>query len=67
MKRQLVNRLKALGFTIDNGRVSCDQCEVVVIQGYPTHETGCPNARHECAGCNELIPMRQRFCAECAP
>jgi hypothetical protein len=23
----------------------CSQCEVLVIQGVPCHETGCPNAR----------------------
>lgn len=26
-------------------RVRCSQCEVLVINGHPTHETGCPNER----------------------
>lgn len=26
-------------------RVNCSQCEVLVINGYATHETGCPNQR----------------------
>lgn len=43
----------------------CSQCEVLVIQGIPCHEPCCPNARHECAGCNAQIPLRQRYCAEC--
>lgn len=25
--------------------VRCSRCEPLVIQGVPTHETGCPNAR----------------------
>ena len=24
-------------------RIGCSQCEPLVINGYPTHETGCPN------------------------
>jgi hypothetical protein len=46
-------------------RVACSQCEALVINGVPTHETGCPHAMHECAGCNEVIPLRQRYCATC--
>jgi hypothetical protein len=26
-------------------RVRCSQCEALVISGFPTHETGCPNGR----------------------
>lgn len=26
-------------------KVSCDQCQLVVINGIPCHEHGCPNAR----------------------
>jgi hypothetical protein len=47
-------------------RVRCSQCESLVINGIATHEHGCPNATHECNGCNELIPMRQRYCQDCA-
>lgn len=43
----------------------CSQCETLVIQGVACHETGCPNATHECRGCNEQIPVRQRYCEEC--
>jgi hypothetical protein len=25
--------------------VKCSQCEAVVINGYPTHEHGCPNSK----------------------
>ena len=46
--------------------VGCSQCEAMVINGHPTHETGCPNATHECRGCNAQIPMRQRYCEDCA-
>lgn len=28
-------------------RVRCSQCQALVINGYPTHETGCPNSRKE--------------------
>lgn len=46
-------------------RVRCGGCEALVINGIATHERGCPNARHECRGCNELIPMNQRYCQDC--
>jgi hypothetical protein len=46
-------------------RVRCHNCEALVINGIPTHETGCPEAKHECAGCNEIIPSRQRYCETC--
>lgn len=39
-------------------RIRCSQCEVVVINGIATHEQGCPNAVHECVGCDMLIPMK---------
>lgn len=65
-----LKQLHVLGF--DNStksgrhlRVGCSQCEALVINGTPTHETGCPHAMHECAGCNEVIPIRQRYCATC--
>jgi hypothetical protein len=45
--------------------VRCTGCEALVINGTPTHEHGCPNAVHECKGCNALIPMNQRYCEEC--
>lgn len=64
--------LRALGFDqsahvpfTKRYRVKCSQCEALAINGVPTHEQGCPNAVHECQGCNELISMRQRYCADC--
>ena len=46
-------------------RVRCHNCEALVIQGEPCHETGCDQAMHECRGCNEIIPIRQRYCSDC--
>lgn len=28
-------------------RVRCSQCEALVINGHPCHETGCPNIKKE--------------------
>ena len=69
--KTLANSLLAQGFDgtwIQKGvvRVRCSQCESLVICGIPTHETGCPNARHECQGCNEQIAIQQRYCQNCA-
>lgn len=69
-----IARLRARGFDRSEhnpathiSRVSCSHCEALVINGVSTHETGCPNAMRECAGCNNLIPARQfsRFCEDC--
>ena len=49
-----------------NLRVICHDCEALVINGVATHERGCRNATHECAGCNEQIPWNQKYCADCA-
>jgi len=46
-------------------KVACSQCEAVAINSVPCHETGCPHATHECAGCNELLPMNQKYCKDC--
>lgn len=46
-------------------RVKCHSCEALVINGTPTHETGCREATHECHGCFETIPARQRYCSNC--
>lgn len=46
-------------------RVRCNHCDALVINGIPTHELGCPLAKHECRGCNELIPTNQRYCHDC--
>ena len=47
-------------------RPKCSQCEALVINGIAAHETGCSNARHACAGCDAMIPTRQRYCEDCA-
>jgi hypothetical protein len=46
-------------------RVHCSCCESMVINGTPTHETGCPNSTHECLGCDANIPANRRYCADC--
>lgn len=68
-----IQQLRALGFDLaahvpftKNYKVACSQCEALAINGHACHETGCPNSRHECAGCNEIIPLRQKYCADCA-
>ena len=59
-----------LGFRLSyrSGRYlvpKCDCCEALIINGVPTHEIGCPRAVHECAGCNSLVPARQKYCQDC--
>jgi hypothetical protein len=68
-----LDTLRQLGFDLAQHvpftkryRVRCSQCEALCINGVPTHETGCPHAVHECHGCNALIPMRQKYCADCS-
>lgn len=71
MSRALLARMEAEGF--DCSRIerrgvvaaACSQCETLVISGVATHERGCPNARHECRGCNNLIPVNVRYCEDC--
>ena len=66
-----LERLHALGFdksmSMDEGRnaVSCSQCLAMVVNGIPTHETGCPNAKHECKGCFNLVPVGVKYCEDC--
>jgi len=64
--------LRALGFDqaqhvpfTSRYHVHCSQCEAVVINGVPCHETGCPQAVHECHGCSTLVPARVRYCDDC--
>jgi hypothetical protein len=68
-----LSTLRALGFDASKHvpftgtySVRCSCCNALVINGRPAHEHGCPHARHECNGCNALIPVRQRYCADCA-
>jgi hypothetical protein len=72
MPASVLTTLRALGF--DRSRyvapghyaVSCSQCQTLVINGHPCHETGCPHDVHECRGCSNLIPVHDRYCADCA-
>ena len=57
------DKARHLGF--GKYRVDCSYCAVVVINGIPCHETGCRNSKHECKGCDKLIPMRQKYCEDC--
>jgi hypothetical protein len=69
MNQAMRQSLESRGFdAISDGRFArpkCSACEVAVINGVACHETGCPNARHECKGCNALVPMRQTYCDDC--
>jgi hypothetical protein len=64
--------LRLLGFDLSSHvsftkqfHVACSECDALVINGHPSHENRCPNAKHECAGCNTIIPTTQRYCADC--
>lgn len=71
MTKRKLEQLKTQGFDCSYRRrngdihVDCSQCQAIVINGMATHEHGCPNARHECKGCNEQIPVNQRYCQVC--
>lgn len=72
-KQSVVQTLHDLGFDMSTWcltdkahRVRCSQCAALVINGIPTHEHGCPNRTHECAGCTARIPYRQKYCEDCA-
>lgn len=69
-RSSIVSELRARGFdqTVRRGvyaRVSCSQCEALVINGVATHEPGCPNALAACKGCDALIPVSVRYCPDC--
>lgn len=68
--KTLANRLIAQGFdqtyiSQSGVRPLCSKCEALVINGIATHETGCSNVRHECAGCNNLVARHHRYCEDC--
>lgn len=71
MSRALLARMQAEGFDCarierrGSVAVACSQCETLIISGIATHETHCPNARHECAGCNALLPVNVKYCEDC--
>lgn len=45
--------------------VQCSQCVAAVINGIACHETGCPNQRHECKGCNATVARKGAYCEDC--
>jgi hypothetical protein len=47
-------------------RVTCDQCEALMINGVFCHESGCPNQTHECKECDAQIPHGYTLCESCA-
>jgi hypothetical protein len=64
--KQVENNLKIRGFDSSVGRhVKCSQCQAMVINGHACHETGCPNATHECSGCNAIISKDTKYCQDC--
>lgn len=67
-----LQRLRDLGFDqashkpfTKEYRVKCSCCDALVINGTPTHETGCPNTKHECMGCNAIVDRHIRYCEDC--
>jgi hypothetical protein len=55
--------LERQGFDVSN--YPRDSCATAVINGIPAHERSCPNTMHECNGCNNLVPMRIKYCGDC--
>lgn len=48
-------------------QVGCSQCEVMVINGTPCHETGCVNQTHNCIECDAPVKGRMKsLCDDCA-
>lgn len=65
-----LSSLIALGFDVSylsggNPVATCQCCAAAVINGVPCHESGCPKAKHECRGCNTIIPANRRWCQDC--
>lgn len=49
--------------------MTCDQCEMISIQGVPCHETGCPNAWRgikTCDACLQDFEPEYRFQRYCS-
>jgi hypothetical protein len=67
-----LDTLRLLGFDLSSHvpftnqfLVACSECDSLVINGRPSHENRCPNAKHERAGCNTVMSTTQRYCADC--
>lgn len=55
--------LESMGFNLsDSGHVSCDQCAAIAINGFPCHETGCPNKVPLCRECGN--PDKDGTCCQ---
>ena len=57
--------LEARGFDLSHPtpfvrgvKVTCSQCEALVINGHASHERGCPNVVPVCRECGSLDPER---------
>ncbi len=66
-----LKKLRALGFDLARHipftkqySVRCSQCVALVINGYPTHETGCPHQPWDCAECGTPT-TRHSYCESC--
>lgn len=46
-------------------RVRCSACAAVTVNNVALHETGCPNEKFECRGCNALVDRKGAYCADC--
>lgn len=64
--------LVALGFDESYQRnpgesitIGCSACQAVCVNGIPTHERGCVNIKHECAGCNAIVGRNVKYCEDC--
>ena len=50
--------------------MTCNQCEMISIQGVPCHETGCPEAWRRIKGCKDCgcdFEAESRWQKYCSP
>jgi hypothetical protein len=64
---QRLDAIIANGFDLQHDRtpastsdVRCSQCEALVINGVPCHESGCPNKPTICRECGNPVPKGER-------
>lgn len=46
-------------------KIRCSCCAALAINGVACHETGCPNQKHECKGCNAIVEHKNSYCEDC--
>ena len=46
-------------------KIRCSCCAALAINGVACHETGCPNQRYECKGCNATVKRQGGYCEDC--